>query len=91
MCRVSIGNWIANEAAEIPNCTLEDVEVVLNGKEKELFLCFIRSMLKWLPEELKQAGELLRDPWLNGDERARRYLEGWDRVQSFYHKSKNDG
>lgn len=59
------GNWIANEAEEIPSCTLETAEGMLKGKEKAVFLQFIRSMLRWLPEDRKPARELLLDPWLN--------------------------
>lgn len=31
-----------------------------------MFLEFIRSMLRWVPEERKRARELLEDPWLKG-------------------------
>lgn len=61
-----VGNWIADEQAKIPETSLEQVETRLEGRDKELFLQFIRSMLKWLPEERKTAKELLDDPWLNG-------------------------
>jgi len=46
--------------------SLEDSEKGLKGADKALFLRFVRSMLKWLPEERKTASELLRDPWLDG-------------------------
>lgn len=59
------GKWAPNDAVDIPaGCTLENAEVHMADKEKELFLHFIRSMLKWLPEERKTASELLQDPWL---------------------------
>ena len=51
--------------AKIPVTSLEKVETRLEGRDKELFLQFIRSMLRWLPEERKTAKELLDDPWLN--------------------------
>lgn len=45
--------------------TLENSEENLEGHQKELFLKFMRKMLKWVPEERKTARELLMDPWLN--------------------------
>ena len=60
-----IGNW--DNLIDIPaNLSLEDSEKNLEGRNKELFLQFIRSMLRWVPEERKTARELLEDPWLNG-------------------------
>jgi serine/threonine protein kinase len=59
------GHWKAGEHARIPTTSLEEVETRLEGRDKDLFLQFIRSMLKWLPEERKTAKELLEDPWLN--------------------------
>jgi hypothetical protein len=44
--------------------SLEQSELVLEGQTKQQSLDFIRSMLRWLPEERKRAAELLRDPWL---------------------------
>lgn len=46
--------------------SLERAETVLEGEEKKRFLNFVRSMLKWVPEERRKAEELLRDPWLEG-------------------------
>ncbi|MCJ1256343.1 hypothetical protein MMC24_004164 [Lignoscripta atroalba] len=58
------GNW--DGFVDIPKTlSLEDSEENLVGKDKELFLQFMRSMLRWLPEERKTARELLEDPWLN--------------------------
>ena len=48
----------------MPSISLEEVEKRLLGREKELLLAFVRSMLKWLPEERKTAKELLQDPFL---------------------------
>ena len=59
------GKWIADKHAEIPTTTLEEVEEQLEGSEKDSFLRFIRSMLRWRPEERKTAKELLEDLWLN--------------------------
>nr|KMM69727.1 hypothetical protein CPAG_06041 [Coccidioides posadasii RMSCC 3488] len=59
------GDWRASVHEKIPHLSLEDLETRLEGTEKTLFLNFIRSMLKWLPEERKTAKGLLDDPWLN--------------------------
>jgi serine/threonine-protein kinase SRPK3 len=45
--------------------SLELLEENLEGRNKELFLSFMRSMLQWVPEKRKSASELLEDPWLN--------------------------
>jgi len=62
---VALGNWVAEKHAKIPLVSLEEVETRLEGSDKTLFLQFIRSMLRWLPEERKSAKDLLEDPWLN--------------------------
>ena len=43
---------------------MDGLEKRLAGEEKEDFIRFMRSMLKWLPEERKTARQLLEDPWL---------------------------
>lgn len=48
-----------------PPTTLEHLEENLEGRNKELFLDFMKSMLQWVPENRKTASELLEDPWLN--------------------------
>ena len=58
------GAWIAHEVAAVPPTSLESLEDRLSGTEKESFLHFLRSMLKWLPEERRTARQLLDDPWL---------------------------
>ncbi|KAF7617707.1 hypothetical protein AFLA_006621 [Aspergillus flavus NRRL3357] len=63
-CFDSSGGWVAHQEATIPTVSLEVLEKRLNGKEKELFLAFIMSMLKWLPEERKTAKQLLEHPFL---------------------------
>lgn len=45
--------------------SLERSEEFLEGKNKEMFLIFMRGMLQWRPEDRKTAKELLEDPWLN--------------------------
>ncbi|KLJ06594.1 hypothetical protein EMPG_17908 [Blastomyces silverae] len=50
--------------ATIPSVSLESLESRLSGQEKESFIQFMRSMLKWLPEERRTARQLLQDPWL---------------------------
>ncbi len=52
----------------IPKLSLEAAETRLEGKSKDQFLAFMRSMLKWSPSERKTARELLEDPWLNGSQ-----------------------
>ncbi|BAE58832.1 unnamed protein product [Aspergillus oryzae RIB40] len=63
-CFDSSGGWVAHQEATMPTVSLEVLEKRLNGKEKELFLAFIMSMLKWLPEERKTAKQLLEHPFL---------------------------
>ncbi|KAJ6014554.1 hypothetical protein N7540_009145 [Penicillium herquei] len=58
------GNWIAHEDAIVPPASMESLEKRLSGPEKEQFISFLKSMLRWLPEERKTAKQLLDDPWL---------------------------
>jgi len=64
------GKWLETTENEpqrlplLPSSSLEAMEENLNGKNKELFLNFIRSMLQWEPEKRKTARELLKHPWL---------------------------
>ena len=39
----------------------------MSGKEKMMFLNFVKRMVKWQPEERSTAKELLDDPWLYED------------------------
>lgn len=58
------GNWRAD--MPIPASTsLGELEENLDGKRKELFIDFMRSMLQWVPEDRISTKELLKDPWLN--------------------------
>ncbi|KAF9630840.1 CMGC/SRPK protein kinase [Lasiodiplodia theobromae] len=50
--------------AKIPPLSFETEEENLEGRDKELFLAFMRSMLCWLPEQRKTARELLEHPWM---------------------------
>jgi hypothetical protein len=59
-----VSAWIAHEDTAVPLVSLESLEERLTGHEKELFIQFMRSMLKWLPEERRTAKQLLEDPWL---------------------------
>ncbi|KAI6816005.1 hypothetical protein KC342_g15678 [Hortaea werneckii] len=64
-----LGQWKNAGGVGIPPpevMSLERAEIVLEGEEKKRFLNFVRSMLKWVPEERPSAEELLRDPWLEG-------------------------
>ncbi|EFR01118.1 CMGC/DYRK protein kinase [Nannizzia gypsea CBS 118893] len=57
------GKWIAD--CPIPEGkSLEKAEVVLSGRNKEMFLDFVRGMLTWRPEDRKTAKEFLGHPWL---------------------------
>ncbi|KAJ5362341.1 hypothetical protein N7541_003185 [Penicillium brevicompactum] len=58
------GAWIAQVHAAVPSTSLESLEQRLSGTEQESFLRFLRSMLKWVPEERRSARQLLGDPWL---------------------------
>lgn len=60
-----LGQWLGAGDVAVPSISLEESESNLSGKNKELFLQFVRSMLRWVPEERKTAKELLHDPWLN--------------------------
>jgi hypothetical protein len=58
------GKWIAN--VPIPeDDSLEKAKQFLRGRNKAIFLEFIRRMLSWRPEDRKTAAKLLKDPWLN--------------------------
>ncbi|CAG8973431.1 hypothetical protein HYALB_00006457 [Hymenoscyphus albidus] len=64
------GKWLEpdeNQPDRLPllaSSSLEAVEENLDGKDKEMFLNFVKSMLQWEPEKRKTARELLHDPWL---------------------------
>ncbi|CEL05515.1 hypothetical protein ASPCAL06633 [Aspergillus calidoustus] len=58
------GAWIAHHEEPIPNVSLEKLEKRLSGEEQELFLAFLKSMLKWMPEERQTAKQLLEHPFL---------------------------
>lgn len=62
---VYVGKWKAD--MPLPESTsLEESEKFLEqGKNRELFMAFMRGMLQWRPEDRKTAKELLDDPWLN--------------------------
>ncbi|KAL4783324.1 kinase-like protein [Aspergillus varians] len=56
------GNW--KESIKIPSLSLEKIEGQLQGEQQQLFLAFLRKMLKWQPEERESARDLLDDSWL---------------------------
>lgn len=58
------GRWIADVPIPQGN-SLDTAERVLAGRNKAMFLEFVRGMLAWRPEDRKTARELLEDPWLN--------------------------
>ena len=49
---------------QVNKSSLEEEEENLEGKEKVIFLQFLRKMIQWVPEERKSAKELMVDPWL---------------------------
>ncbi|RJE21865.1 STYKc [Aspergillus sclerotialis] len=57
-----VGNW--RGLAEIPDVSLEESELYLEGRNKDIFIQFVRKMVKWDPNERQTARELLEDPWL---------------------------
>jgi len=63
--KLRAGNW--RGLVDIPDTSLDQVEVKLNGENKENFLRFMRRMLQWEPEKRATAKGLLLDPWLKDD------------------------
>ncbi|ROT35114.1 kinase domain-containing protein [Sodiomyces alkalinus F11] len=57
------GRWIADIPVPQGN-SLDKAERFLQGKDKAMFLDFVKGMLAWRPEDRKTARELLEDPWL---------------------------
>lgn len=53
-----LGRWLGAGGVSIPPMSLEESEENLKGPNKQLFLEFLRSMLRWVPEERKTAKEL---------------------------------
>lgn len=61
------GHWKGAGGVQVPTLSLEEGgQRVLSIESEAKFLNFIRSMLKWLPEERKRAADLLKHPWLEG-------------------------
>jgi serine/threonine protein kinase len=59
-----IGTW--KQDIEIPTeVSLETSEEFLQGKNKEMFIAFMRGMLQWRPEDRMTAKDMLQHPWLN--------------------------
>ncbi|CAG8956198.1 hypothetical protein HYFRA_00012115 [Hymenoscyphus fraxineus] len=64
------GKWLEPDESQpdrlplLASSSLEAVEENLDGKDKEMFLRFVKSMLQWEPEKRKTARELYDDPWL---------------------------
>lgn len=59
------GNWIGH--VPIPAKSLESSDARLQGEEKELFLIFIRKMLRWRPEDRSDIQDLFTDEWFCAD------------------------
>lgn len=61
------GLWIAD--VRVPEGdSLEKAEQFLTGRNKAMFLDFVRGVLAWRPEDRKTAAELLQHPWLTAEE-----------------------
>lgn len=60
-----IGEWKGK--VPIPDISLTSSEQRLEGSEKELFLTFMRKMLKWRPEDRGDCREVYFDEWLLAD------------------------
>ncbi|CAI7620884.1 unnamed protein product [Penicillium palitans] len=58
------GKW-KNQINVPGGMSLENTEERLSGRNKEMFLKFMRGMLQWRPEDRKTAKQLLKDPWLD--------------------------
>ena len=57
-----IGNW--KGSIPIPEQSLEPREQQFFGEDKELFVKFLRRILRWLPEDRPTAEELAYDDFL---------------------------
>ena len=42
----------------------ETIHNITNSQDKEMFITFVKRMLKWDPQERSTAKDLLSDPWL---------------------------
>jgi len=51
----------------IPQMSLQELEIRLEGGKKALFMQFVSKMLQWDPERRQTAREILTDPWLNAE------------------------
>ena len=56
------GQW--KNLVPIPDRTLEELAVDIQGEDVEGFLRWLRLALQWNPEDRPTALELLMDPWL---------------------------
>jgi serine/threonine protein kinase len=62
---VASGNWVSEPT--IPQTSFKDfVTTIRPGKEKDLFLKFIRRILTWDPEVRVTAEEIILEEWLWG-------------------------
>ena len=59
-----LGNWIASPAVP-EGGSFESFVKNLNGREKTAFIDFMRSLLRWLPEERPFSAQAYGHPWLN--------------------------
>jgi hypothetical protein len=58
----NVGRWISS--VPIPPFSLEDyVTAIPAGEEKDMFIRFMRRILKWEAWERAVSSDLLADPW----------------------------
>jgi hypothetical protein len=62
----STGRW-RHDIKVAEHASLETSEENLEGRNKDMFLAFMRGMLQWQPEDRKTAKGLLQDPWPNDE------------------------
>jgi serine/threonine protein kinase len=62
-------SWILgqlkDQSATCKDRTFDEAIANVEGEEKEMFIHFVKRMIKWNPEDRSTAKELLSDPWLN--------------------------
>lgn len=62
---VFLGNWIGSPAVP-EGVSFESLAKKLEGNEKTAFVVFVRSLLRWLPEERPLSVQAFSHPWVQG-------------------------
>ena len=63
------GAWKGVEGIEIPAVAFQEMVTCFTGNEAAQFVDFMRSMLRWKPEERYTARQLLTHPFLRNEPR----------------------